>query len=648
MAIEDRDFEALLSASGLISVFVWENRPGWPVTYVTENVVRLLGITKSDFERFGITYERLVHPDDYERMNDEIVQAMNDPTQPASFTHTDYRLFRADGEVIWVSDTTIMQRAANGEVTFLFGYIIDITERKMLELALEQERNRLTLLVEGTRVGTWDWEPKTDKVAFNQRWAEMLGVNHASLKPSLKSVIERIHPEDFDSYQQKIYAHLRGETEFYESVHRMRHEQGHYLYVLDRGRITEHDALGKAAKFISTLTDISAQKEAELRARRASQTKNLFLANISHEIRTPLHGILGITELLQNTNLDDRQRELVGTIQRSGGYLLNTLNDVLDLTSAEEGKLKVVRKAENPRRIIKHIEQLYGQTIRLKGIDFEVGDPTALPELVVMDHARMIQVVGNLVSNAIKFTDAGRIVLQMRWESEPNSDDGLLVIQVTDTGIGIKDTQRIWQMFEQEQSELNRKQAGSGLGLAIVRNLVKLLNGEIKVHSQLGEGSTFEVKIPAREASPSYGGHYPKERTADSRERLADQANPVRILVVDDSEVNQLIIAEMLTSLDLFFVQERDATRVLPMLEADHFDIVFMDIHLPEVDGLELTRKIRRMDIAQPYIIALTANAFEETRAESKQVGMNDYVTKPFLFEQLHAALKRAFDACKG
>ncbi|MEX1220654.1 MAG: PAS domain-containing protein [Idiomarina sp.] len=656
MAIADRDFEALLSASGLISVFVWDNSPGFPVLYVTENVVRLLGITKRNFERFGLTYERLVHPDDYPRICADVEQAMQDPTIPASFTHDDYRLVRADGEVIWVADTTIIQRDDNGEVDYLFGYIIDITQRKSLELALEQERHRLALLIEGTRVGIWDWNPQTNAVSVNQRWSEMLGVTEQELPTSIEGLLECIHAEDVAGYEQKIQAHLNGETQFYESIHRMLHSDGSYLYMLDRGRVTERDKHGQAIKFISTLTDISSQKEAELKALRAAQAKTLFLANISHEIRTPLHGILGIAGVLENTQLNVHQQELVGTIKRSGDYLLRTLNDVLDLTGAEEGKLKVTPTVADPRAILRHIQQLFSETVKQKGLSLTVVIADDLPHSVSADHARLIQIMSNLLSNSIKFTEQGDIRLELSWQSNSaklagkSTEQGLLILQVVDSGIGIRDTERIWHMFEQEESNLNRKHSGSGLGLAIVRSLVELMQGEVRVRSELGVGTEFRVAVPVGRCQDMPGNQHSgavtpppvtvaEQSGPNSWEQLAGQ---LRVLIVDDSDVNQLILAEMLNQLQIPFAQIRDANSVMESVASGEFDIVFMDIHLPDIDGLELTRQIRQNNHKQPYIIALTADAFTETKAASEAAGMNDYITKPFLFEHIQAALLKA------
>lgn len=676
MAIKDRDFEALLSASGLISVFVWEISPGWPVLYVTENVVRLLGITKQNFERFGLTYERLVHPDDYQRMCEEIESALHDPTQPHSFTHEDYRLLRADGEVIWVSDTTIMQRDETGQVEYLFGYIIDITERKQLELALDEERHRLALVLEGTRVGIWNWAPQTDRLNVNPRWLELLGLAQLPLRSGLNQVVSRLHPDDFQQFNQRLHEHLQGDVEFYESIHRLRTETDRYIYVLDRGRVTERDENGRALKFVSTLTDISLQKEAEIEARRAAQAKNLFLANISHEIRTPLHGILGITNMLEQTPLDTKQRELLQTIKRSGDYLLNTLNDVLDLTGAEEGKLRMVRRAEDPRQLVQHIQQLFGDIIANKELEFQVWLNDALPARVWTDHARLVQIATNLVSNAIKFTDTGYISVRLDWQLRPDLGTretvGELQLVVQDSGIGIRNTRRIWQMFEQEESDLNRRRSGSGLGLAIVKSLVELLGGHIDVQSKFGKGSLFRVVIPVTVAAEPVRSPMATPAATNPAPAIPASSIPAtplprqaatstnmlgtlklgiqvpansRVLVVDDSEVNQVIIAAMLRDIGVPFEQCQRAQDVIKCLQQQNYDVVFMDIHLPEIDGLELTQMIRQLSITQPQIIALTANAFSETRARSQQAGMNDYITKPFLFEHIETALQRAWQA---
>ena len=515
----------------------------------------------------------------------------------------------------------------------LYGYLIDITERKQLQIALEMERNRLQLILDATRLGTWEWNPQTGVTIFNKRWANMFGWEVNELEANVESWSSRLHPEDYDGVWRAIKDHLDGITPFYESTHRIRHREGHWVYVLDRGKIIERDSEGRAIRYTGTVTDVTEQKKAELDARRAAHAKNVFLANMSHEIRTPLHGILGIASVLESTNLNSHQQQLLATIKNSGDYLLTTLNDVLDLTRAEEGQLKVTLGVHSPVRVLHHVIRLFEQPIKDKELDFIVDVSEDIPESVLMDQARVAQVVSNLVSNALKFTTNGSISVSASWQGYENKkNEGELVVKVQDTGKGIHDTQRIWQLFEQEQDGFNRPEGGSGLGLAIVRNIVQLLSGTIQVDSKPDHGSCFTLCLPMT------------VQIAGANEPKTEKMPPlpkVQVLVVDDNKINQLIIKEMLLSLNQNVELVSDAQNALKMMQARNYDVLFMDLHMPHMDGMEATRVLREMDIHQPYVIALTADAYPETRTQALRAGMNDYVTKPFVKADIAKVLQR-------
>lgn len=629
--VSNENLAALLNVGSRLSLFVWEDSPGWPVLFVSDNIEALLGFNKERLEKREIDYRDLIHKDDLPRVMGE-VEALLSGKSGDSITHQDYRVKHIQGKDVWVSDTTVVIKQSSGE-NHLYGYLIDITERKQLQIALEMERNRLQLILDATRLGTWEWNPQTGVTIFNERWANMFGWEASELEATVESWSSRLHPEDYDGVWLAIKNHLDGITPFYESMHRIRHREGHWVYVLDRGKIIERDSEGRAIRYTGTVTDVSEQKKAELNARKATRAKNVFLANMSHEIRTPLHGILGIASVLESTNLDSHQQQLLTTIKNSGDYLLTTLNDVLDLTRAEEGQLKVSLGVHSPAEVIRHIVQLFEQPIANKKLEFTVEISAEIPERTLMDQARVAQVISNLVSNALKFTQQGSISLTASWKnSNRGNHQGELVIEVRDTGVGIHDTKRIWQLFEQEQDGLNRAEGGSGLGLAIVRNLVQLLSGTIQVDSKPGVGSCFTLSLPM---TAQLGGGY------ESKPSVIPTLSQKRILVVDDNKINQLIIKEMLLSLNQKVDLVSDAENALKMLQSREYDVLFMDLHMPNMDGMQATRALRDMDIHQPYVIALTADAYPETRTHALRSGMNDYVTKPFVKADIATVLER-------
>lgn len=632
--VSNENLASLLNVGSRLSLFVWENTPGWPVLFVSANVESLLGYDKKRLENREVEYRELIHADDMTRVMGEVGDLLSMPSG-GSLTHQDYRLKHASGRDIWVSDTTVVVRTDDG-ATHLYGYLIDVTERKQLQIALEMERNRLQLILDATRLGTWEWNPQTDATVFNQRWANMLGWKLSDLDKDVTSWADRLHPDDYERVWQAITDHLRGLTPFYESEYRIRHRMGHWLYVLDRGKIIERDREGNPVRYTGTLTDVSEQKQAELEARKAARAKNVFLANMSHEIRTPLHGILGLTSVLESTDLNPRQKQLLSTIKNSGDYLLTTLNDVLDLTRAEEGQLKIKKSVESPKDVLTHVTRLFERPIEDKGLTLIVDIDPNVPERVLMDKSRVAQVLGNLISNALKFTDHGSINVRAQWYASATRDnEGELMIQVQDSGSGIRDTQRIWQLFEQEQDDLNRQENGSGLGLAIVRNLVQLLSGTIRVDSQPQQGSCFTLCLPMTIQS---GGATRNVSTPIPLPTLPKR----KVLVVDDNKINQLIIKEMLLSLEQEVELVSNAQTALHILAVRHYDVLFMDLHMPVMDGMEATRQLRKQEGLQPYVVALTADAYPETQVKARQAGMDDYVTKPFVKADIAVVLARA------
>lgn len=632
--VTNQNLEQLINAGTGLTVFVWEDTELWPVRYVSNNVAAVFGYSKEEFLQRHVQFKHLVHEDDVARVNDE-VELLKSGKTDYRLTHQDYRVLHKNGHYVWVTDTTVVKRDQDKGVNLLFGYLIDITERKELELTLETERNRLSLLLDATRLGTWEWNPQTNTTQFNERWAKMFGYSADELEHQIETWSSRLHPDDYDRVWRAIKDHLDGITPFYESEHRILHRSGRWVYVLDRGRIIERDSYGRATRYAGTVTDVTEQKQAEINARRAARAKNVFLANMSHEIRTPLHGILGLASVLENTPLSSYQQRLLTTIKNSGDYLLNTLNDLLDLTRAEEGQLKIKLGTHSIAQILNHIVSLFEQRVVEKGLRFELDISDDLPKQTIMDHGRVIQIISNLVSNSIKFTEQGSIRIRARWLAE-NERRGELEVSVIDTGAGIRDTQRIWQLFEQEDDGLARSQQGSGLGLAIVRNLVQLLSGTIQVDSEPGEGSCFTVCLPM---SIHLGGAVSEQQKLTPTLPSIDQ---YRVLVVDDNTINQMIVTEMLLSLGQTVDAVASGAAALEKLQQQTYDAIFMDLHMPVMDGMETSRNIRKMpQIKQPHIFALTANAFPETRTQALHSGMDDYVTKPFVKEDLARVLTR-------
>ena len=503
------------------------------------------------------------------------------------------------------------------------------------DLSPEQKSRRLELVVEGTRLGMWDWNPQTNEVIFNDIWAEMLGYSLDEITPSLEEWESRVHPDDLADCYADITAHMEGKTPFYQNVHRMKHRDGHWVYILDRGQIVEVDDEGRPIRFTGTHTDITAQKEAELEAIRASKAKSLFLANMSHEIRTPLNGILGILQILEDTELDDQQTSYLDVLRDSGEGLLTVINDILDFSKVEAGKMAVESSPFDLRKALRLVHNLYREQALGKGLVYDLSVDANVPEVVVADSQRFKQVLMNLLSNAVKFTKSGSVTLSVTSETKSARQHDL-VVAVKDTGKGIEDTSIIWNSFDQEDGTISSEYGGTGLGLAICRSLVELMEGKVEVESEPGAGSVFTVRLPVEEGEL-------EQPSAPTQERETPPAS-VDVLVAEDNPVNQMIIRTLIQKHGADVTVVEDGLEAVEAQKEHAYDLVFMDIHMPNMNGVDATKAIRGSDGPQPVIYAVSADAVEERLEACLSAGMDGYITKLYNAEEISNVLRKVAD----
>ena len=514
---------------------------------------------------------------------------------------------------------------------------------KEAEEALLLSQTRLMEAQRIAHIGNWELMCSPFDIYWSDEVYSIFSVDKESFVASYRKALEAIHPED----RRKIHASIReaqpsGRFNF---DFRIIKPNGEYLFAYSQGHVV-YESDGKIKKIIGTVQDVTKWKtvESELRknkilAEESMKVKEQFLANMSHEIRTPMNGIIGLSSLMLNSELNQEQREYVSAIKASGDNLLVIINDILDFSKLESGKMTFEKASFNLKETIKFILDILRPKAIQKGILLESIVDSSLPEFIVGDSVRLNQILMNLIGNAIKFTEQGSVALKVNIIKE-GTDDLELEFQVRDTGIGIPDDKKdsIFESFTQASNNTTRKFGGTGLGLTITKKLVELQDGKIWVDSKLNEGSVFCFSLKfLKKASKKEGG----DLHLDSAESI-EFLKGLSVLLVEDNPINQLVAKKVLDNVGCKVVSAENGRIAIEKLHAGNYDIILMDIQMPEMDGYQATEYIRhRMDYPKRDIpiLALTASALNGESKRCFEAGMNDYISKPYNSQSLYAKM---------
>lgn len=601
-------------------------------TYLSPQAIEMFGTATEDLLRDSDRFWSRLSATDTERFHDLLLISARDMS-PFQLTFS----LRVGSQMRWLACQGLPFQDVDGQVRWT-GHFLDCSQRQDADQKLLRSETLLKAAQVQAKLGVWDFDLESGKITWSAEVFEIHGVDPAQGEPDMEGLAKLYLPEDFKILARGVDRAITTGEGYRFELRIVRPGTNEIRHVTANGGVLKNPNTGVPELLYGTIFDITAHKQLEeslSAARDAAESSAIakanFLASMSHELRTPLNGIVGMTSLLRRSPLDKTQHNYCETIHHSAEALIAVVNDILDWSRIESGKIQLESiEFQFPDLVAMIIEILRPQA-DAKKLALDLQHPTRELPTLKGDPTRLRQVLLNLGANAIKFTESGYVRFEFGQVCR-TANEVSLRLNVIDSGIGITPAQmqRLFQRFSQADASTTRRFGGTGLGLAISKSLIELMGGQIGVESEPGHGSTFwiEITLPVVETAPKPVKEKPAAKAVSSH-------RPIHILIAEDNEVNQQLATLVLSQAGHTLEIAPNGLHALHKTLSSEFDLILMDCQMPEMDGFEATRKIREQCGRSIPIIGLTASALIDDRQNCLAAGMDDYLTKPYRAEQL-------------
>ncbi len=601
--------------------------------WASTSVEKLIGYTPEEF--ISMSAKELAesfHPEDTIKIA-PFIKDMKSLKEGESYEH-ESRMRLKNGDYRWVHSKTVpFSFDDEGNTTDIVGLSWDITKQKLYEEEILSQKYLIESILDNAPLVIFLFDiPKMKVVWMNKHISKDLGFTPEEwISFSPEEAIGNFHPEETTLIIPFLLrAGNLDSSDILEHEFRIKTKAGDWQWFFTRNIPFKSNEDGNVIEIICVAQNINRYilaeeelKKAKESAESANYSKSMFLANMSHEIRTPLNVIQGFTSLLSEKVEDNSHKKYLSYISSNASILLNLINDILDLSKVEAGKLQINRNIISLQQIFTHIESMFRSRFSEKGVDFIWEIDETVPNSIIFDELRLKQILSNLISNALKFTEKGSVIVKISYKlADSKSID--LRFDIKDSGVGIPENQkdRIFKVFEQKEGQDIKKYGGTGLGLSITKQLVQLLNGVISLQSKEGEGATFTTLF------------FNVEFTTENKNLLSENQfikfKPARIMVVEDSNINRILIKEFFGGTNISIIEAENGEVAINTLRSTQIDLILMDLRMPIMDGYETTKLIKSNPKTNSItIIALTASVIGKDLIKLKSLGFDSFLLKP-------------------